>query len=312
MLSPRGNLLFTFWLCSLWTQARCMDVAPYSALSPDPVYPSTSGNFTWPRGATTGLFTEGSTMIISWTTQYSNVNLWLIINQSWASPISLVSGYSTPYYEWQVKCGQNCSEPFLLRAVNAGGDDYEQQHGGFYSYQFWIKPADGTTQTTTVPFTTVSTKADLVPTVPSTSTSSPSSTSISTGSTSLSAPTTASIATPTPSSTSTNSSAPTSGTTPTVAIGVGVGAGVAAALICLGAFLLWRRRHRRNKNAHTHPPPIEMYEQAWQKHQDSSIMYPPSRMPSSTKSAQPAEAPGWQTDPYELPAHDSRELGVTR
>ncbi|THV65973.1 hypothetical protein D6D27_10323 [Aureobasidium pullulans] len=292
------------------------------------MYPSNSGNFTWPRGATTGTFTEGSTMNISWTTGFTNVNLWLIIDQSWGSPVSLVSSYSTPWYNWEVKCGQNCTKPFLLRAVNAAGSDFDQQHGGFYSYQFWIKPADGAIKTTTVPFTIVSTEADLAPTAsaPSASSSTSSATSSSAATSSRSTAsdvleptsvhTTTSAIAPTINSADTNESTPaensSSSTAPALSIGVGVGAGVAAALICLGRVFLWRRHHRKIKDTHPRPPPIEMYGQGWQKHYETSVMYPPSRMASSSKSMAPAEAPGWPMDPYELPAQTPRGLGVHR
>lgn len=97
-----------------------------------------------------------------------------------------------------------------------------------------------------------------------------------------------------------------------MSISVGIGAGVAAVLICLGVFLLWRRRHRKHKDEPARLPQIEMYEQAWQKHHDLMAMYLPSRMTSSSKSTAPAEAPGGQMDPYELPAQSPKELGAVR
>ncbi|KEQ91089.1 hypothetical protein AUEXF2481DRAFT_33408 [Aureobasidium subglaciale EXF-2481] len=333
MLSSRCQALLVIWLCSLYDQAKCSTVAPYSSLPPDPVYPSNSGTFTWPRGASTGTFTEGSTMNISWTTDFPNVNLWLIIDKAWAAPVSLVSSYSTSWYIWDVKCGQNCSVPFLLRAVNAAGSDDDQQHGGFYSYQFWVKPADDAVKTTTVPFTIVSTKADLAPTISSTSTTSSSSSTIPASSTTTTSSTTATSSSVSENSKPTNDASITKaaassgvasntnttppgsqspGTSPTLSIGVGVGAGVGSALLCLGGVFLWRRHTRKRKIQEVHPAPIEMYGQGWQKHCESSSMYPPSRMASPSTSTAPVEAPGWRTDPHELPAQTPRGLGFGR
>lgn len=286
-------------------------------------------------------------MNISWTTAFPNVNLWLIVNQSWTSPISLVckcrsplrlihecadqyiASYTRTWYEWDVKCGQDCDQPFLLRAVNAAGSDFEQQHGGFYSYQFWIKDTDAASSTVTVPLSTMSTTADLAPTA---STTSPSSSTSFTALTSVEASIHSAAATSTtlpasstagndgsatrttlsPSSTSSNASDSNhdSNTTTTIAVGVGVGVGVA--LLCCGGFFFWRRRHRKTNDSHDRPPPIDMYRQGWQKPYESDMVELPSRTNSSSKQMPPAEAPGWPMDPYELPAQTPTRLSRGR
>lgn len=64
-----GELVLLACVSSLWwISAQCQTL--YSDLSPEPFYPSDSGNFTWPRGASTGTFTEGSSMNIPWTTDF--------------------------------------------------------------------------------------------------------------------------------------------------------------------------------------------------------------------------------------------------
>lgn len=90
MVFRSGNSALAVWFCWSWLHSQCQAIKPYSALSTTPFYPSDSGNFTWPKGESTGIFAEGSVMNISWTTDFPNVNLWLIVNQSWTSPISLV------------------------------------------------------------------------------------------------------------------------------------------------------------------------------------------------------------------------------
>lgn len=78
----------------LWTGAECQTPKPYERLPSEPLFPSDTGEFTWPAGDSTGSFTEGAEMNISWTTTYPAINLWLIINQSWAQPSSIICEHS--------------------------------------------------------------------------------------------------------------------------------------------------------------------------------------------------------------------------
>ena len=86
----------SFLLCALlifvsqWRTVRGQTPSPYASLAPTPFINKTDGTFIWPQGEGASAFTEGSLMNISWTTSYPSVNLWLIVNQSWDSPISIV------------------------------------------------------------------------------------------------------------------------------------------------------------------------------------------------------------------------------
>lgn len=72
----------------LWAQVKGQTPSPFARLSPEPFFVSESGKFTWPAGESTGTFSEGAKMNISWETTYPAINLWLITNQSWAQPSS--------------------------------------------------------------------------------------------------------------------------------------------------------------------------------------------------------------------------------
>ena len=51
----------------------------YSPLKPT-VIPNPKGEFLTPMATGTNIFTEGSTMNVSWTSTFERVNLWLIVN----------------------------------------------------------------------------------------------------------------------------------------------------------------------------------------------------------------------------------------
>ena len=143
------------------------------------------------------------------------------------------ANYAKNSISWTVTCPNNaCQYPLLFRAVNAQGSDDEQQHGGFYTRQFWIRPTTEST-TTLSTLTSVSTTGNLLP----------SSASQTSTSTTMKASTS-------PSSTSKPAG---SGSDNSVAIGVGVGVGVGVALLGIGGFFLWRRYHKKMKEKSSRP-----------------------------------------------------------
>lgn len=92
MTGARPEKLVRAWTalyCLLITTVISQTPAPYSYLSPDPLYGSDNGSFSWPSGSSTYLFTEGSQSNVSWTTNFPSVNLWLIVNTSWNLPITI-------------------------------------------------------------------------------------------------------------------------------------------------------------------------------------------------------------------------------
>jgi hypothetical protein len=144
---------------------------------------------------------------------------------------SCKANYAKNSISWTVACPNNaCQYPFLFRAVNAQGSDDEQQHGGFYTRLFWVRP---TTTTTLSTLTSVSTTGNLLP-----SSASQTSTSRSTKAS------TSPSSTPSPAGSGSNNS---------VAIGVGVGVGVGVALLGIGGFFLWRRYHKKMKEKYARP-----------------------------------------------------------
>lgn len=69
------------WCSHIWSTVRCQDLVPYDPLPDEVFIASDSGKFTWPAGDTS-TFDEGSSMTITWTSNFSAVNLYSIFNQT--------------------------------------------------------------------------------------------------------------------------------------------------------------------------------------------------------------------------------------
>lgn len=210
-------------------------------------------------------------------------------------------GYTNSWYEWKVDCGQNCTDPFLLRAVDSAGSDSDKQHGGFYSYQFWIQPLDtASSSTTKIPLSTITTNASPTSSLTVLS-SSTSYAAVISRSSSVPATTTAEVASSTSSQGDNNGSSHVG-----TLVGVGVGVGVAATLLLLGGFFLYHRYMRRTKAKHAHPPVYEIQQQGlWQAPLEADSLRCQSRaaeLDSSSKMVAPVEVPSRQMDPQELSA----------
>lgn len=97
------------------------------------------GGFTVPNGNMVS-FSMGTMMNISWTTDYNSVTLWLITGCDFARPtLSLVTGYSNTFFQWEVSTtSTNSSQAYLFRVVNDEGTSDDLLSGGFVSATFQI------------------------------------------------------------------------------------------------------------------------------------------------------------------------------
>jgi len=78
-----GGFLLTF-CCSVVAQTTTYSVLPAPSSYAD-------GNFTNPDTANTQVFSQGSSMNVSWTTDYTNVNLYLIFGGNYNTPWTCTS-----------------------------------------------------------------------------------------------------------------------------------------------------------------------------------------------------------------------------
>ncbi len=204
----------------------------------------------------------------------------------------ILANYAGLSVEWQVNCYNKCSEPFLLRAVNAHASAAEQSGGGFYSLQFWIHSVDSFSKTATSSTNTPSVTGGLVPTTSSLHTSNPTSTTPST-----------------PEASTSSASGGHHGNNSSTPIGVGVGVGVGVALLLVGGFFIWRRYHKRMKEKYSHSSPLEIDQphSSWQQSPGNPATDVDNHFPVSeayAPEAKPlAEAPDRSFDPQELPGH---------
>ncbi|KAM0717482.1 hypothetical protein Q7P37_007334 [Cladosporium fusiforme] len=253
-------LAILYVLCIQYSSAQTT-----TRLPPPPKY--NGGIFNTPDTAKTQQFSLGSTMNVSWSTQYPSINLYLIFNAEYDSPRTLLFGSTRASYEWEVDDNGNNTRPFSFRIVNAEGTNDDLIGGGFYTGQFWVRreSVDTTTSSTSsVPVTTTSSIEE------STKTSSIASTGSGSSSSSISMSSTPPVTSSTPLSTPTDieplnkpvetaADAPEErsgdGTNTTaIGVGVGVGAGVAVAALIIATWLFCRIS-RRKKNAKQQQPP---------------------------------------------------------
>ena len=76
-------VLLVLLSAGLWAQGQTQTAtASASALPSTPWISSSEGNFTWPAGASTGSFTEGSSMTIAWDATYGSINLYVLWDQT--------------------------------------------------------------------------------------------------------------------------------------------------------------------------------------------------------------------------------------
>lgn len=104
---------------------------------PPSVY--SDGSFNVPSGSTLS-FSVGTTMNVSWTTNYESATLWLITGCNWDHPaLSLATGISYTFFQWEVSTtSTNASQVYMFRVVNTDGTYDELHNGGFLSATFDI------------------------------------------------------------------------------------------------------------------------------------------------------------------------------
>ncbi|KAF2623565.1 hypothetical protein BU25DRAFT_461944 [Macroventuria anomochaeta] len=94
---------------------------------------SVNGSFIFPRTYPL-TFREGSSINISWSKTYENINLYFYQRGKVANSVQLVTNLATEWYQWEVHAEEtNLTNPFVFRIVNAQGTTEEQNGEGFWS-----------------------------------------------------------------------------------------------------------------------------------------------------------------------------------
>ena len=300
--------LLAIWTAILLPRSQVKAHEPFETLQTYPLYNSSEGKFKWPSG-TTAVFDEGSSMTVTWGTDFDSINLYVVYNQTVGEGIQFqtqlaseyrlnpaqnvpaytfvfTAGYRERSYEWEVECDPDCRAPFSFHAVNARGTEEEQLIYGFWTRPFWIKPAESSTVSASTASASLSVSSGLV------TASSIATTPVAeaTASPSAAAPSAA------PKIASKENGQQDSGHYTTT--GVGVGAGVGVILLVATAALFWQRYHRRMKEKYSQPPPTHL-QTSWQ--QPPAYHYAQSTaVLQEAKAMSPAEAPSWQMVPQEL------------
>jgi hypothetical protein len=237
----------------------------------------------------------------------------------------MIANAAASYFEWTVSCGTKCDVPWLIRAVDAHGDQDGQRNGGFVSAEFWIQEPDGETPSTATTAVTSESDASVI-----------SSTSVanvldlvSSSSSNPSNPVnqdkgnpTASASTATPAST-VMSSVPSSNTPSissepqsnqnttarevstglgkqaSIGIGVGLGAGIAVMAMMLSWVLLCRSRKRKLRSRSGGQRAIDF--PTTSSLSSKQLVEPVEPLELQTQTPRMYhEAPGWNARPQEL------------
>ncbi|KAJ8113980.1 hypothetical protein OPT61_g4026 [Boeremia exigua] len=210
---------------------------------------SVNGSFNFPRTYPLTL-REGSSINISWSMTYENINLYFYQRGKVATSVQLVTNWATEWYQWEVHAEEtNLTNPFVFRIVNAQGTAEEQNGGGFWSTS-WFLSRDDKASTSQLPLSSVVSSI----TVASSTTSSSPATSSSSVTSSLSA-TSSQVPISTAQETSPEATVVPSAETQTHHKGLGQGiiiglaVGLVAALVTIIAGVWYcLRKHKQKKN----------------------------------------------------------------
>ncbi|KAI0174414.1 hypothetical protein BJ166DRAFT_512100 [Pestalotiopsis sp. NC0098] len=235
----RFRVLFVLLLFLSLTRGSEDDYACGTAPG-QPAVTHADGNFTFPN-ATSPIFQAGTSMNISWTTNFALSTLWLISGCNFAVPTkNLATGLADSYFVWDVETNStNSSQVYSFRVVNSDGSDAAQRGGGFWSVVFYIY------NETVAPSSSVT--ADPTATLSVF-------TGIQTGQTTSTA-----NAVSQPSSTSVATTSDLS-TGAKAGIGVGVSLGVVGLLGVAAGFYISRRRQNKNNDSQTPHIPTNEYD----------------------------------------------------
>lgn len=261
-------------------------------------------------------------MTIEWATKYGSISLYNTFNSTLGGRVSsqtqltsrstrplcravrsplvprraIVANCAGTSYEWTVDCAGDCSAPFTLHAVNAQGGSSELANRGFWSRDYWIRPASGDAISSSSSPASSPTRrhSQSVSVVARTS----STVSIMSRDAKTSFPArTSSAASQAPSRSPDDNS---------TAVGLGVGIGAGVGLLLAGAFFFWRRYHKRRSAAEVDIPRASRHTPWQHEHEDQQ----PSKVYEAHYSPRPVyEAKGakvrWPVEAYqELPGHD--------
>ncbi|KAF2682382.1 hypothetical protein K458DRAFT_390873 [Lentithecium fluviatile CBS 122367] len=204
---------------------------------------SPNGSFVFPRTYPI-TFREGSSINISWSTTYKNINLYFYQRGQVATSVQLVTNLAIEWYQWEVRTEEaNLTNPFVFRVVNAQGTSEEQSSDGFWSTSWYLARDGSSSESVTLSSSAAS------------PTTTPSSTASSSQATSSESPSS------TTQGTKTEATATLSTATETHDSGVGKGAivGLTVGLVVTGVIIIagllyYLRKRRRSKGALSSAP----------------------------------------------------------
>ncbi|KAJ8110741.1 hypothetical protein OPT61_g6492 [Boeremia exigua] len=112
-------------------------------------YDTINGSFIFPR-VWPLTFREGSSINISWSTEYKDIDLYYYQQIKNAASVQLVTNLAANWYQWDVRSeAKDLSEPFVFRIVNARGTPKGRSIGGFYSTSWYLTRDDDASQSAT-------------------------------------------------------------------------------------------------------------------------------------------------------------------
>ena len=236
----------------------------------------------------------------------------------------MVANAAASYFEWTVSCGTKCYVPWLIRAVDAHGDQDGQRNGGFVSAEFWIQDQDGKTPSiattavtsephaSTTPSTSVASVIDLVsssssdPAIPASQDKTPRTSAL----TETSAPrvvssvhssnTPSNLSEPSSSQNATSREVSTGlGKQASIGIGVGLGAGIAVMVMALSWFLICRSHKRKLRSRSVSQDSIEYLTASSLPAKQVAEPVKPVELQTQTPRMY-HEVPAWNARPQEL------------
>ena len=268
---------------------------------------SANGSFIFPRTYPL-TFREGSSINVSWSTTYDNINLYFYQRGKVATSVQLVSkcidilrfsqtllmrpvaNLATNWYQWEVRAEEtNLTNPFVFRVVNAHGTTEEQNGQGFWSTSWYLSRDDSASKP-------VTSSSSVAPSSSTTTTMATPSAAPSLSATSSEIPLSTTQVTKTEATAAPTLVAETHDNRvgKTTVIGLTVGLVLAGAMIIGGLWCLLRRRRRAKAASFPVSLPAGSYQsKAYvQKHPEYYSVHEAYAQPSELQGAAPC---------YELP-----------
>ncbi|KAF1847159.1 uncharacterized protein K460DRAFT_352334 [Cucurbitaria berberidis CBS 394.84] len=246
---------------------------------------SINGSFLFPRTYPL-TFREGSSINISWSKTYENINLYFYQRGKVANSVQLGTNLAADWYQWEVRAEEsNLTNPFVFRIVNAQGTTEEQNSEGFWSTSWYLTRDHSASKSVTLSSSAASSTTATSSTASSSSarsSSSPSSITQGTNPEATAAPSTAA---------ETHNRGVSKGTI----VGPIIGLVIAGATIIAGVLFYLSKRQRSKHALSSAPLPAASYydEAHMQKQPGHDTVHEVFTQPSELQSVSPC---------YELPS----------